>query len=103
MNTLHIYGQENWHDEVYIVGTHAALKDLWLTIGEVLHSGKEDTNSGVNFYTNDGEGYTVYLFRVPEKELNTLCVPYTSEEACASEKDYMATINVLLDKQWESD
>lgn len=72
-NTLHIYGQGEPHDNLYIAGDIEALRKLRHCIDFALMDGKE----GMNFYTNDGEEYTTYVYCVKEEVANdTLKLPY---------------------------
>ena len=86
---LHIYGQEQWHGNTYLVGNKAGLLELKNAIEQALDNGRgETTNKGSCIYTNDGEGYQVRvvlndtIWQSPFWE--NLALPYSWE--IASEK-----------------
>lgn len=72
-DTLHIYGQGIPHDNVYITGDRLSLRKLINCIEYALETGRE----GMNFYTNDGEGYTTYVYCVKEEVADKIIkLPY---------------------------
>lgn len=73
-----------WHDEAYIVGTREGLEMLRIAIDHALANeyGQMET------YTCDGEGYTVYVVTMIEKQINAMPVPYTNDIA-------------VVNKEWE--
>ncbi|WP_083995503.1 hypothetical protein [Caryophanon latum] len=74
---LHIYGQRSWHQEAFIVGNRAALKQLQLAIGEALENGEMRET----FFPSDEEGYDVYIACVDDAfDFETLDLPYHDEE-----------------------
>lgn len=77
--TLHIYGQEAWHDTVQIVGTSDALRSLRDTLSQIVDG--HATDSVATFFTNDGEGYAVTIRLETATALEGSCVPYTAEYA----------------------
>lgn len=82
-DTLHIYGQFAQHSDAHIAGDRTSLLRLRDLIDHVL--GKEEYDEvsveGMNFFTNDGEGYSVYVRSFPEEIMDKLSVPYTWEHA----------------------
>jgi hypothetical protein len=82
---LHVYGQEQWHDELIIVGNKEGLKILKDTIEKALEGDKEMnfTQSAPEAYVSvtDGEGYEIMVVRNDEdwkdKTWEKLTVPYT--------------------------
>ena len=82
-NLLHIYGQEAWHGDAFIVGDTTALTALRDAIDKALldksvYGGVEFTQS----FTNDGEGYTTAVVKLDKSEdFDRMAVPYTAEEA----------------------
>lgn len=81
MTTLHIYGQEMWHDEAYIAGTREDLEMLRLAIDRALTAGYGQMQA----FTSDGEGYTVNVVTATEEQADAMPVPYTDECARAQE------------------
>ena len=75
MNTLHIFGQEFWHDEAFLVGDRNALIELKKAIGVAL----DDKISKPIFMQNDGEGY--FAIVVCAENLDKLKTTYSAEEA----------------------
>lgn len=79
---LHLYGQEDWHDRVRIVGNRQALNLLMLTLIDALSSrGKGEAT----LFPADGEGYALTIecldqpFGHPDWEKRDL--PYWSDIA----------------------
>lgn len=81
--TLHIHGQQSWHDSAYIVGTREDLIKLRDAIDAAIGLEKKIAM----FYVNDGEGYDVMIYRVDEHTAGRLAVPYTEEMAAEHASD----------------
>ena len=81
---LHIYGQTSWHDNAYISGDREALTRLRNLIDFALKSGVE----GMNFFCNDGEGFTTYVYCLPSHIMDTMSTPYTADYARDSRNSY---------------
>ena len=86
---LHVYGQDAWHDDVWIVGNRPALQLLRNTLDNALAKGMDTTEQidEPGLFVNDGEGYEVRVLFL-EGDWDTmawrrLAVPYT--EDCAKE------------------
>lgn len=58
MNILHVYGQEIFHDNVYIVGNKSELERLRNIIDMAI---ADDYESIDGFYASDGEGYGISI------------------------------------------
>lgn len=81
---LHIYAQDQWHADAFIVGNAEALKALRDAIDRALERG----HGYASCYVNDGEGYYTAVVKVDDKEkLDRLGVPYTDEVAGAQSVD----------------
>lgn len=82
---LHIYGQSFWHEPAFIVGNISALESLQKAIGQVIEMIKEGKKTGIiktGFYTNDGEGYTVFIIGDgDERDFGCRALPYTGDVA----------------------
>jgi len=93
LNLLHIYAQEQWHGEAYIVGNKGGLLELKKAIEQALSNGSGQTvdEYGVPIYVNDGEGYKVKVTMNNTGWLEPfwvkLAVPYTEEVASEKRKD----------------
>lgn len=74
---LHVFAQQQWHDEAYIIGNRRALENLRTTIDQALATG----HSTVVAFTNDGEGYDAHVTLLSDEQVNKLAVPYTDEFA----------------------
>lgn len=72
---LHIYAQQQWHDEAYIVGERDRLESLRDAITVALETGQ----CKVLAFCNDGEGYDLHVICLREEQADRLAVPYTSE------------------------
>lgn len=62
---LHVYGQDAWHDEVYIIGNRAGLESLLNTIIRAIETGVDSTPScdeSDPVFVSDGEGFTTVVF-----------------------------------------
>ena len=82
IGTLHIYGQGAWHDDAIIAGTEESLLALKTAIDNALHS--EATQ--VDFFCNDGEGYSLRVVKVSHDNIDNLPVPYVVDYAAAPVK-----------------
>jgi hypothetical protein len=72
-NLLHIFGQPYWHQPVYIMGDRTGLLQLRAAIDQALAGDQ----GRVEVYTNDGEGYDVYVKHLSdEKQQQQLMLPY---------------------------
>ena len=82
MNLLHIYAQEQWHDDAFIVGNRHGLEVLREAITKALEAGRA---SGSDLYVTDGEGYEVKIICEDsgwrEESWRSLSLPYTDEIA----------------------
>lgn len=73
MELLHVYASEFPHSEVYIAGTANALKELRKAIDNALDN---DKSISEEFFTNDGEGYTILVASVDEPTMSSYVEPY---------------------------
>lgn len=76
---LHIYSQQRWHDDAYIVGNTEGLIALRDAITRALG---EERKGGLSAFVNDGEGFYGAVVRVDDKseKFDLLAVPYVGEE-----------------------
>ena len=83
MNLLHIYSQEQWHDDAFIVGNRLGLEVLREAITRALEAGR--ASSGSDLFVTDGKGYAVKIIcedsRWQEESWCSLSLPYTDELA----------------------
>jgi len=79
--TLHVYAQDQWHDQAFIVGTKEDLVKLQAAVGLAIEHGM----TAWTFFANDGEGYDLVIRRVDELTAGRLAVPYTNEVAAERE------------------
>jgi len=79
MKLLHIYAQEIWHGEAYIVGN----RDGLLALKEAIEQALVDSKSQVDEYASDGEGYKVRVIMNDtgwlEPFWDTLALPYSEK------------------------
>lgn len=77
-NILHIYAQDSWHQEAYIVGNKEGLLELKKAIDQALK-----LKQGIaNVSPTDGEGYEAYVLLVGDDEedkFHQLKLPYTGK------------------------
>jgi len=77
---LHVYPQETWHDEAYIVGDREALLILRALIDQALRPGPGTEE--VELFAGDGEGYAIHVVNLEGDEgWNKIAVPYTGNIA----------------------
>lgn len=78
---LHLYGQEYYHDETYIVGSREALLSLKKAIDDALETGR----GTAEFFTSDGEGFDTNIIVREDKWESpfwtSLALPYAGEHA----------------------
>jgi len=70
---LHIYAQDAWHDDAFIVGEPEALRALRSAIDRAL----ADRNAAVEAMVADGEGYHVLVLCRPPEAIEGMKMPYT--------------------------
>jgi len=79
---LHIYGPEQQHDEVHIVGNIKGLNLLRDAIASAIKDGSAKQDK---VFVNDGEGFSLHVIRNNDDWLGDfwtrLAAPYTSEYA----------------------
>lgn len=94
---LHIYGQQSWHGDAYIIGNEQALLALRNGIDKALSEAK---NAHTQFAA-DGEGYNVFVVCTNDGQINKMMLPYVVEEAAGKkgahpieilDKDYIRLI-----------
>lgn len=73
---IHIYGQGQWHGEVAIVGT----KDDLVRLAKAIQSAIESKTSKIESFTNDGEGYEIYVGADSKETIDKLALPYMDVE-----------------------
>ena len=72
---LHLYAQDDNHDDAWIVGDRVALTALRDALNQVLDGPHPAT--GVQAFCEDGEGYTTLVMRVDEPDVwRELLLPY---------------------------
>lgn len=75
---LHIFAQEQWHGEAFMVANTQALLLLRKAIDDALLNG----HGYVPSFVGDGEGYNTLIARMDDpREFDTLAVPYNDEIA----------------------
>lgn len=76
---LHLYGQKDWHDEAYIVGTPDGLRALLAAVQQALETGEGHALPTVS----DGEYYHLFVVQMDEdwqsKSVQGLQLPYTEK------------------------
>ena len=91
INLLHIYGQEQWHGNAYIIGNKGGLLELKKAIEQALSDNKGEIGDDKPVYANDGEGYQTKVMMNNTGWLESfwgrLAVPYTAEVASDKRED----------------
>jgi hypothetical protein len=80
---LHIYAQEQWHGNDYVVGNKEALERLRDALNDALEKGQGQATT----YVNDGEGYYALVVQSDDETIDKLMVPYIDEIAYDSRDD----------------
>ncbi|MBT9132882.1 MAG: hypothetical protein DDT33_01412 [Firmicutes bacterium] len=84
---VHIYGQEAFHDEAYIVGNTEGLISVLRAIEGALKKGASEAL----VYANDGEGYQIRVILNDSPwdspSWSYLAAPYSREFACEKRED----------------
>lgn len=75
--TLHIYGQLYQHSDCFLLATRDGLEAL---IKQLERARDYGTATG-DYFTADGEGYTLRIAVVEESELDTTRLPYMSNHS----------------------
>ena len=79
---LHVYSQEAWHDEAFIVGTRCDLQRLRDLLTAVLAgTQQEGIPARIETSANDGEGYSLQIILATEEEMHGYSLPYTADYA----------------------
>jgi len=84
MCELHLYAQSQWHSTAYIAGDREGLMKLCHAI--TLALGDVDYQSSAEFFTNDGEGYQLYIKMMPSELMDKVVLPYTDVEVQSESK-----------------
>ena len=71
---LHVYAQDQWHDEAFLVGDRAALEKVRAAIDAALESGFGKAVASAA----DGEGYHLHVVRHDAERMKRLRLPYAS-------------------------
>lgn len=95
-NLLHIYAQEIWHDDVFIVASRDALYNLQAAINDAMLKG----SARFGAFASDGEGYSIYVILLDEDRRdswNSLRLPYTDECAIDRRDDRVHPYDLIED------
>ena len=79
-NWLHLYGQRECHDWVWIVGDGEGLRRLRQAIDDALNI---PVGGWTTTFCGDGEGYRIQVRWKREAEMETLILPYSDPIARA--------------------
>ena len=71
-STLHLYGQPMPHCEAYLIGDETSLFRLRYAITRAIEKG----TSKDEFFCNDGEGYSIYIKKLPPSQMKNVMLPY---------------------------
>ncbi|MDQ0245320.1 hypothetical protein J2S09_002897 [Bacillus fengqiuensis] len=94
----HIYGQQMWHDDAFIVGNVTALRELKDAIESALKYGE----SKATLFPSDGEGYHLYIScldsECEDKDWQDLQLPYHDRECYVPDNERETEPYKLLKK-----
>lgn len=71
---LHLYPQDQWHGDAYIVANTKGLEVLRSAIDHAIKTGRGEAEA----FVSDGEGYDALVVKVDDLKL---AVPYDSKDA----------------------
>jgi hypothetical protein len=98
IESLHIYGQEQYHEEACIVGDRNSLMRLRTMIDRALTPGLGMESK--LFFASDGEGFNLHVVNFEGKEgWDRIAVPYTGAAACEKREDAVWPHTIILDRQ----
>jgi hypothetical protein len=93
---VHIYGQEYWHTDSYIIANKEGLLALRSAIEKALATQCFETNVTVA----DGEGYHLHVISLNDQQkLQKLMLPYTDEVARDKRKNVIQPYDLLENKE----
>ena len=75
--TLHIYGQLYQHSDCFLLAT----KDDLDTLIKQLEKARDYGIATCDYFTADGEGYTLHIAEVEESDLGNTRLPYMSDQS----------------------
>lgn len=75
--TLHIYGQLYQHSDCFLLTTEDDLENLIKQLERVRDYGMATGD----YFTADGEGYTLRIAKVEDNDLDRTRLPYMSDQA----------------------
>lgn len=94
MKLIHIYPQESWHMDAYIVANREGLQALKEAIDEAL----DRENAEVEAFVSDGEGYEIEIILNDSPWGSTfwkqVAVPYTADYAKEKREDVVWPMNL---------
>jgi hypothetical protein len=105
MRLLHLYGQEAWHDEAFVIGNREGLLALRALIDEALTTGraKSKETSEEQIWVSDGEGYTINIIFEDgdwDSEFwNRIAMPYSEDYASGGEENTIYPWRIVAKKE----
>ena len=75
MEIIQLYSPEIQHDDQAIIMNEEGRQQLL----EALQDGK---SKNITSFVHDGEGFTLHIFVLPDKEIDKYIRPYTDKEFC---------------------
>lgn len=94
MGRLVVYGQEWWHNPVYLVGDRLGLQQIRDTIDRALNAG---CAASPWVKHSDGESYPVVVLVASAAQMNNVAVPYTDD--CARDRTSQCGVDGLLSEE----
>lgn len=85
-NIVHVYGQESFHDDVWIVADREGMERLYSSMGEIIN-GSGGLQQSFETCVNDGEGYSIHVKFDNTINMGKYSVPYSADYACEKRKD----------------
>ena len=80
---VHMYAQEQWHSDGWLVANREGLKALRKAIDKALTLKASVNSTAIEVFASDGEGYTLFVVR-DDEDVRGMQVPYVDPIANAA-------------------
>ena len=85
IRNLHVYAQPHWHADAIIAGDRVALTAFRDTLTRMLDGASSPATETLEAFTNDGEGYSLYVHLIETAVFDRVALRYTDEIAAEPE------------------
>lgn len=92
---MHIFAQDAWHGTAFIAGEQSDLLELRDAIDHALAENVVKITS----FTNDGEGYDIFVIQTSTTQIDKLPLPYSSDYAKDSREDRVSCFDLIKENK----